>query len=107
MLVLSRKIGETITIGNSITITVLGFDRGFVKLGIEAPKSVPVHRKEIYDKIIEVNRQAASTEISALKNAIQASGLRASREKNGSASFSGSTLVVSKSEPAEDASSSV
>lgn len=104
MLVLSRKIGETITIGNSITITVLGFDRGFVKLGIEAPKSVPVHRKEIYDKIIEVNRQAASTEISALKNAIQASGLRATREKNGSPSFSGS-IVVPSTEPAEDASS--
>lgn len=97
MLVLSRKIGETITIGNSITITVLGFDRGFVKLGIEAPKSVPVHRKEIYDKIIEVNRQAASTEISALKNAIQASGLR-SRERNGTASLSGSTLVVANQE---------
>lgn len=98
MLVLSRKIGETITIGNSITITVLGFDRGFVKLGIEAPKSVPVHRKEVYDKIIEVNRQAASTEVSALKNAIQAVGLRASHERNTPHPFSGSTLVVAKTE---------
>ncbi len=105
MLVLSRKIGETITIGNSITITVLGFDRGFVKLGIEAPKSVPVHRKEIYDKIIEVNRQAASTEISALKNAIQASGLRSSRERNGVTSLSGSTLVVANQEAANGESS--
>jgi carbon storage regulator len=104
MLVLSRKIGETITIGNSITITVLGFDRGFVKLGIEAPKSVPVHRKEIYDKIIEVNRQAASTEISALKNAIQASGLRSSRG-NGATSLSGSTLVVANQEAANGESS--
>lgn len=98
MLVLSRKIGETITIGNSITITVLGFDRGFVKLGIEAPKSVPVHRKEVYDKIIEVNRQAASTEVSALKNAIQAAGLRSSHERNGASSFSGSAFVVAKTE---------
>ena len=98
MLVLSRKSGETITIGNSRSSTVLGFDRGFVKLGIEAPKSVPVHRKEIYDKIIEVNRQAASTDISALKNAIQASGLRSSRERNGMTSLSGSTLVVDNQE---------
>lgn len=78
MLVLSRKIGEMITIGNTIKITVLGYDRGFVKIGIEAPSSVPVHRKEVYDKIIEMNRQAAMTEISSLKNALQSTGLLAS-----------------------------
>jgi len=70
MLVLSRKIGEVITIGSSVKITVLSFDRGIVRLGIEAPKSIPVHRKEVYDKIIEMNRQAAKTEVSSLKNAI-------------------------------------
>ncbi len=68
MLVLSRKIGEVITVGNSVKITVLSFDRGVVRLGIEAPKSIPVHRKEVYDKIIELNRQAAKTELAALKN---------------------------------------
>lgn len=67
MLVLSRKIGEVITIGNSVRIKVLSFDRGIVRLGIEAPKTVPVHRKEVYDKIIELNRQASKTEVSALK----------------------------------------
>ena len=70
MLVLSRKIGEVITIGSSVKITVLSFDRGIVRLGIEAPKSIPVHRKEVYDKIIEMNRQAAKTEVSSLKKAI-------------------------------------
>ena len=70
MLVLSRKIGEVITIGTSVKIKVLSFDRGVVRLGIEAPKSIPVHRKEIYDKIIEMNRQAAKTELSALKNVL-------------------------------------
>ena len=59
MLVLSRKIGEIITIGSSVKVTVLSFDRGVIRLGIEAPKSIPVHRKEVYDKIIEMNRQAA------------------------------------------------
>lgn len=75
MLVLSRKIGEVITIGNSVKITVLNYDRGIVRLGIDAPKSIPVHRKEIYDKIIELNRQAARTELSALKNAMFSSGV--------------------------------
>ena len=70
MLVLSRKIGEIITIGSSVKVTVLSFDRGVIRLGIEAPKSIPVHRKEVYDKIIEMNRQAAKTEIAALKSAL-------------------------------------
>ncbi len=70
MLVLSRKIGEVITIGNSIEITILSYDRGVVRLGINAPKNVPVHRKEIHDKIIELNKQAAKTEVQAIKAAM-------------------------------------
>lgn len=73
MLVLSRKIGEIITIGNSIEVSVLSYDRGVVRLGINAPKSVPVHRKEVHDKIIELNKQAAKTEINALKAALSKS----------------------------------
>ncbi len=75
MLVLSRKIGEVITVGNSVQITVLSYDRGIVRLGIKAPKSISVHRKEIYDKIIEINRQAAQTELTALQQAIANSRL--------------------------------
>ncbi|MCX8050817.1 MAG: carbon storage regulator CsrA [Chlorobi bacterium] len=70
MLVLSRKIGEVITIGNSIKITILSYDRGIVRVGIEAPKDVPVHRKEVYDRIIELNRQAAGATPDTLKQAI-------------------------------------
>jgi carbon storage regulator len=73
MLVLSRKIGEVINIGSTVTVTVLSYDRGVVRLGIAAPKTVAVHRKEVYDKIIEINRHAARTQIEALKNAISAS----------------------------------
>lgn len=73
MLVLSRKIGEIITIGNSIEVSVLSYDRGVVRLGIKAPKTVPVHRKEVHDKIIELNKQAAKTELQAIKNAISKS----------------------------------
>ena len=78
MLVLSRKVGEVITIGNSIRVTVLGFDRGFVKLGIEAPRTIAVHRKEVYDKIIEVNQQAAKVEVLDIKAALQRSTLKLS-----------------------------
>ncbi len=70
MLVLSRKIGEVITIGNSIKITILSYDRGIVRIGIEAPKDIPVHRKEVYDRIIELNRQAACVTPEALRDSI-------------------------------------
>ncbi|MCX7930548.1 MAG: carbon storage regulator CsrA [Chlorobi bacterium] len=70
MLVLSRKIGEVITIGNSIRITILSYDRGIVRVGIEAPKDVPVHRKEVYDRIIELNRQATQATPETLKSAL-------------------------------------
>lgn len=70
MLVLSRKIGEVITIGNAIKITILSYDRGIVRIGIEAPKDIPVHRKEVYDRIIELNRQAAQVTPDALRSAL-------------------------------------
>lgn len=76
MLVLSRKIGEVITVGNSVKITVLSFDRGVVRLGIEAPKSVPVHRKEVFDKIIEINTLASKTDVNAFKNLINTKSVR-------------------------------
>jgi carbon storage regulator len=80
MLVLSRKIGEVITVGSSVKVTVLSFDRGVVRLGIEAPKSIPVHRKEVYDRIIEINKQAARSEVSALKNALSQNSFKFNME---------------------------
>lgn len=82
MLVLSRKIGEVITIGNDVKITVLSFDRGVVRLGIEAPKNIPVHRKEVFDKIIQMNKQAAKTELSAFKNVITNANVQIAAEAN-------------------------
>lgn len=80
MLVLSRKIGEVITIGSSVKITVIGYSRGVVRLGIEAPKSIQVHRKEVYDKIIELNKQAAKTEIAQLKDALKVAAVKMNRK---------------------------
>lgn len=97
MLVLSRKIGEVITVGSSVKITVLSFDRGVVRLGIEAPKSIPVHRKEVHDKIIDMNRQAARTELLALKNAISESGMKFKSESKDN--LNSSLLIINKSKP--------
>lgn len=47
MLVLSRKLGERICIGDNIVITVVDIDRGKIRLGIEAPREVPIYREEI------------------------------------------------------------
>lgn len=59
MLILTRKLGESITIGDNIKITVLGINGKQVKLGILAPDKVSVHREEIYNKIQEENKQAS------------------------------------------------
>lgn len=52
MLILTRRIGETLMVGDEVTVTVLGVNGYQVRIGINAPKSVPVHREEIYQKII-------------------------------------------------------
>lgn len=69
MLALSRKQGESIIIDNDIEVTVLEIKGDQVKLGIAAPKSVPIYRKEIYVSIQESNKEAASsdTTIDSLK----------------------------------------
>lgn len=51
MLILTRKVGESVLIGNDISITILSVRGNQVKLGVEAPKEVSVHREEIYQRI--------------------------------------------------------
>lgn len=69
MLALSRKKNESIVINNDIEITVLDIKGDQVKIGISAPKSVPVYRKEVYLQIQESNKAASeSAGIEALKN---------------------------------------
>ncbi|NLC18953.1 MAG: carbon storage regulator CsrA [Clostridiales bacterium] len=64
MLALSRKVNESIVIGNDIEITVLEVKGDQVKLGINAPKAVPIYRKEIYLQIQESNKEAVNTDVS-------------------------------------------
>jgi carbon storage regulator len=51
MLILTRRMGETLMIGAEVTVTVLGIKGNQVRLGINAPKDVTVHREEIYDRV--------------------------------------------------------
>ncbi|MBM3316956.1 MAG: carbon storage regulator CsrA [Candidatus Eisenbacteria bacterium] len=59
MLILTRKLGENIRIGDKIKVTILDIKGGQVKLGIDAPPEVAVHREEIYERIREENERAS------------------------------------------------
>lgn len=67
MLVLTRKVGESVQIGEEIEITVLSVQGDQIKLGINAPRNVDIHRKEIYLSIKESNNEAASFDKSLLR----------------------------------------
>lgn len=58
MLILTRRTGETLMVGNEVTVTVLGVKGNQVRLGVNAPRSVPVHREEIYRRIQQENAAA-------------------------------------------------
>ena len=68
MLVLSRQRDETIMIGDDIEITVVDIRGDKVRLGITAPATIPVHRKEVYDAIQRENREAAKVKMEDLPN---------------------------------------
>lgn len=61
MLILTRKLGESITIGDEIKVTVLGVFGRQVRLGVDAPPAVIVHREEVYLKIQDENRAASGS----------------------------------------------
>ncbi len=61
MLILTRRQGESLYLGEDIKITVLGMQGKQVKLGIEVPKETTVYREEVYERVIEENRRAMAT----------------------------------------------
>lgn len=71
MLILTRKLGESITIGEEIKITVLECQGKQVKLGIIAPRQVKVHREEIFEKIQEENKKSVAVSKDALLEVVK------------------------------------
>ena len=67
MLALSRKKGEALVINNNIEVTVLEVKGDQVKIGISAPKEVPIYRKEVYLQIQDSNKEAMQADLEALK----------------------------------------
>jgi carbon storage regulator len=68
MLVLTRRLKESIMIGDDIEISILSIEGDQVKLGISAPKNVDIHRKEIYLSIQQENNSATQTNANAIEN---------------------------------------
>jgi len=60
MLILTRRIGEVLVIGDDITVTILSIRGAQVRLGVEAPKSVSVHRAEVFERIADERKREAS-----------------------------------------------
>ena len=66
MLVLTRKIGEGIVIGDDVTITIVEMKGGNVRIGIEAPRDKRIYRQEIFERIVSENRDAANWDMNDL-----------------------------------------
>lgn len=58
MLILTRRVGESVVIGDDVDVTVLGVKGNQVRLGVKAPREIPVHREEIYQRIRRENENA-------------------------------------------------
>lgn len=74
MLVLSRRIGESVVIGDDVTVTILEIRGDIVRVGIDAPRSVAVHRAELLAQLEVSNREAASPSddaVASLSNALR------------------------------------
>ena len=74
MLVLTRKKGQSLMIGHDVEISIIDIQGDQVRLGINAPRAVSIHRKEVFEEIKEENRQATTVKLGAeeLKRAIEA-----------------------------------
>ncbi|MCK5076608.1 MAG: carbon storage regulator [Calditrichia bacterium] len=68
MLVLTRKLGQKIRIGDTISVTIVSIDEHRVQIGIDAPRKVPIYRLEVVENIEKHNRESSLTNITVAKN---------------------------------------
>lgn len=97
MLILSRKPGESIVIDGRITVKIIRIEGDIVKLGIEAPREVPVHRQEVYEEI-QKNNQEALTDNRPMLPRLSASSATAA---HGKAAHGSGTMASSRPSPAK------
>ena len=76
MLVLTRKIGEGIVIGDDVTVTVIETKGGNIRIGIDAPKNKKIYRQEVYEKISKANIESANWEATDLDNIVESIKIR-------------------------------
>ena len=74
MLVLTRRRGESIRIGEDVRVTVVSSTGGHVRISIEAPSEVSIHREELYERIAKANRDAAESGALGLENLAELHG---------------------------------
>jgi carbon storage regulator len=63
MLVLTRKVGEAICIGDDVELVISDISKNTVRIGVRAPKNMPIYRKEIYERILLENREASTANV--------------------------------------------
>ena len=84
MLVLSRRPGESLRVGEDIRITVVSTASGQVRIGIEAPDHVTIYREEVYERIVEANREAAQASAAAIDSVAPPKVSKRGRRASGS-----------------------
>jgi carbon storage regulator len=63
MLILTRRVGESLRIGDDVSVTVLGIKGSQVRIGVNAPKTISVHREEVYDRIHDKNPKQSQDDV--------------------------------------------
>lgn len=81
MLIITRKLGERVTIGDDVTVTLLEIKGGQVRLGIQAPRNVAIHREEIYERIMAENLESSVVSESDLAEAASILNINSASEE--------------------------